>query len=190
MRIDLSGAQATWSGVPGRPAPTVPLRPDVDPTAWVAPTAVLVGAVTLLPGANVWYGCVLRGDGDLITIGAGSNIQDLTVIHADPGTPVTVGSGVTVGHRAVLHGCTVGDDALIGMGAIVLNRASIGAGSLVGAGALVPEGMDVPPRSLVLGSPAKVRRSLTDAEQQRLRVNADVYVALTDLHRGPGESTD
>lgn len=146
--------------------------------AWVAPTAVLTGDVRLGPGASVWYGCVLRGDGDVIAIGANSNVQDLTVMHADPGKPVHVGDGVTIGHRALLHGCTIGDGALVGMGAIVLNHADVGAGSLIGAGALVIEGATIPPRSLVLGSPAKVIRTLTDEEVAAIAGNADVYLRL------------
>src|SRR3954454_19744248 len=146
--------------------------PSVDPQAWVAPGAVLAGRVQLGAEASVWYTCVLRGDMDSITVGARSNIQDGTVVHADPGFPVTIGSGVSVGHRAVLHGCVIEDDVLIGMGAIVMNRAVVGAGSVVGAGALVPEGLGIPPRSLVLGMPAKVRRETSDDEEAGNRANA------------------
>jgi carbonic anhydrase/acetyltransferase-like protein (isoleucine patch superfamily) len=167
-----------------------PLRPTIDADAWVAPGAALVGAVTLGPASSVWYGAVLRGDGDRITVGAHTNVQDGCVLHADPGVPVTVGDGVSVGHRAVLHGCTVGDGTLIGMGAIVLNHAHIGPGCLVAAGATVLEGVRIPERSLVAGSPAKVRRALTDDEVERLRTNAATYEDLMRLHAGSAEPVD
>ncbi len=157
-------------------------RPSVDPAAWIAPTAVLAGAVTVAADASVWYTAVLRADMDTITIGRGSNIQDGTVVHADPGFPATLGSGVSVGHRAVLHGCDIGDDCLIGMGAIVLNGARIGAGSLVAAGAVVLEGTEVPPGSLVTGLPARIRRPLTSDEQAAIRDNAENYRALALTH--------
>jgi carbonic anhydrase/acetyltransferase-like protein (isoleucine patch superfamily) len=149
----------------------------------VAPSATLVGAVTLGPGSSIWYACVLRADHDRITIGAESNVQDGCVMHADPGLPVTVGARVTVGHRAVLHGCTVEDDSLVGMGAMVLNGAHIGAGSLVAAGTVVLEGTQVPPGSLVAGLPGKVRRPLRPEEQEGLTRNAEEYVELTARHR-------
>jgi carbonic anhydrase/acetyltransferase-like protein (isoleucine patch superfamily) len=151
--------------------------------AWVAPSAILIGAVTLGPEASVWYATVLRADHDRITIGPRTNVQDGCVMHADPGLPVTVGTGVTVGHRAVLHGCTVEDDSLIGMGAMVLNGAHIGAGSLVAAGSVVLEGTRIPPGSLVAGLPAKVRRPLTAEEREGLRGNAADYVELVARHR-------
>ncbi|PIE26381.1 MAG: gamma carbonic anhydrase family protein [Micrococcales bacterium] len=156
---------------------------QVHPQAWVAPGAVLIGAVHLHEEASVWYGCVLRGDGDLISIGARSNLQDLTVVHADPGKPVAVGRGVSVGHRAVLHGCTVEEDVLIGMGSTVMNHAHIGRGSIVGAGALIPEGMKVPPGTLVLGMPAAVKRKLTDQEHEAIAANASAYCELVQRHR-------
>ena len=162
-------------------------RPAVDDTAWVAPTATLIGAVTLGPAAGVWYGAVLRADHDRISVGARTNIQDGCVLHADPGIPLTLGTGITVGHRAVLHGCTVGDDTLIGMGAIVLNGARIGPRCLVAAGALVLEGVEIPPQSLVAGAPAKVRRPLTDEEAERLRDNATTYEQLMRRHAGSAE---
>jgi carbonic anhydrase/acetyltransferase-like protein (isoleucine patch superfamily) len=161
-------------------------EPNVE-GAWVAPSATLVGAVTLGPESSVWYGTVLRADHDRITIGAGSNVQDGCVMHADPGLPVTVGDRVTVGHRAVLHGCTVEDDSLIGMGAMVLNGARIGAGSLVAAGSVVLEGTEVPPGSLVAGLPGKVRRPLSAEEREGLTRNAEEYVELAARHR---QSTD
>lgn len=140
--------------------------PKVDAEVFVAPTASVVGDVTLHAGASVWYGAVLRGDVERISVGADSNVQDNCTLHADPGFPVTVGERVSIGHNAVVHGATVEDDCLIGMGATVLNGAVIGAGSLVAAQALVPQGMRVPPGSLVAGVPAKVKRELTEEERQ------------------------
>lgn len=159
--------------------------PRLTPTSWVAPDAVLVGAVELGEGASVWYTAVVRADSDRITVGAGSNVQDGCVLHTDPGLHLCVGERVTVGHRAVLHGCRVEDDCLIGMGSIVMNRAVVGAGSIVAAGTLVPEGAVIPPRSLVVGSPGKVRRSTTDDELVMIRVNAEHYVDLAKLHAQP-----
>ena len=161
-------------------------HPQVDPLAWVAPTATLIGRVRLAPGASVWYGCVLRGDGDLISIGRDSNIQDLTVAHVDPERPITVGQRVSVGHRAILHGCTIGDEVLVGMGAIVLNDATVGDGALIAAGALIPEGREIPPRSLVVGSPGRVVRELTDDEHARVVANASTYLRLAATHRAAG----
>lgn len=159
------------------------LVPSVARTAWVAPNATVVGEVTLGAGSSVWYAAVLRGDGDAIRLGEESNIQDGCVLHADPGLPVTVGSRVSVGHRAVLHGCTVEDDVLIGMGATVLNGARIGSGSLVAAGAVVLEGTEIPPNSLVAGVPAKVRRVTTEAERAHIVENAAGYVTRAERHR-------
>lgn len=158
-------------------------RPQVPETAWVAPNATLVGQVTLSESSSVFYSSVLRGDMDSITIGPGSNIQDGCVVHTDTGFPAVVGAGVSVGHRAVLHGCTVEDDSLIGMGAVVLNGAVVGAGSLVAAGAVVTEGMQIPPGSLVAGVPAKVRKELDEDGLEALRENARVYVELASKHR-------
>lgn len=156
--------------------------PEVAEDAWVAPTAVLVGRVRLGSGSSAWYGAVLRGDGERITIGAGSNVQDGCVVHADPGFAATIGDGVVVGHNAVVHGCTVEDGSLIGMGSRVLNGARIGAGSLVAAGAVVLEGTQVPPGSLVAGVPAKVRRPLTDDEAAGIRAGAKQYVERARQH--------
>ncbi|MFD0313566.1 gamma carbonic anhydrase family protein [Streptomyces flavalbus] len=158
--------------------------PKVDAEAFVAPTASVIGDVTLHAGASVWYGAVLRGDVERITVGAGSNVQDNCTLHADPGFPVTVGERVSIGHNAVVHGATVEDDCLVGMGATVLNGAVIGAGSLVAAQALVPQGMRVPPGSLVAGVPAKVRRELTEEERQGVSLNGAVYADLAEAHRG------
>jgi carbonic anhydrase/acetyltransferase-like protein (isoleucine patch superfamily) len=157
--------------------------PSVDPTAWVAPNATLIGAVTLAANASVYYGSVLRGDTDAIVVGEGSNIQDNVSMHTDRGLVLTIGSGVSVGHGAVLHGCTVEDDCLIGMSATVLNRAVVGAGSLVAAGAVVLENAVIPPGSLVAGVPARVVRSLTDEEKQGLVANAQRYLEYTAAHR-------
>jgi carbonic anhydrase/acetyltransferase-like protein (isoleucine patch superfamily) len=157
-------------------------RPEIDATAWVAPGSTIIGSVRMAPRASVWYGSVLRGDMEGISIGAGSNIQDGCVVHADPGFPTAVGSGVSVGHRVVLHGCTIGDDVLIGMGAVVLNGARIGSGSLVAAGAVVLEGVVIPPGSLVAGLPARVRRELSEEEQADIVRNADGYAARARSH--------
>ncbi|MGY0232137.1 gamma carbonic anhydrase family protein [Longispora urticae] len=156
--------------------------PDVDPTAFVAPTAVVLGAVTLGAGASVWYGAVLRGDSEAITVGADTNIQDNCTLHADPSFPTVLGDRITVGHNAVLHGCVVEDDVLIGMSATVLNGAHIGTGSLIAAGAVVPQGMRVPAGSLVAGVPAKVRRELTEDERSLIKANAEGYLALAAAH--------
>jgi carbonic anhydrase/acetyltransferase-like protein (isoleucine patch superfamily) len=143
----------------------------------VAETATVIGNVTLAEDTGIWFGAVLRGDNELISIGRGSNIQDLCMLHTDPGFPLTVGEGCTIGHRAILHGCTIGDNALIGMGAIVLNGARVGRDCLIGAGALVTEGKDIPDGSLVVGAPGKVIRALTPEEIERNRRSAAHYVA-------------
>ncbi|MCB8746503.1 gamma carbonic anhydrase family protein [Rhodoferax sp. U2-2l] len=153
------------------------LFPTVADSAWVADSAQLMGDVVLGEQASLWFGVVARGDTAPIRIGARTNIQDLSVLHADVGLPLTIGTGVTVGHKAMLHGCTVGDDSLIGIGAVVLNGAKIGKGCLVGAGALVTEGKEFPDGSMIIGSPAKVVRSLTPEQLQGLRQSADHYVA-------------
>ena len=157
--------------------------PEVDPEAWVAPNASLIGQVRLAARASVWFAATLRAEAEPIDIGAGTNIQDGVTIHVDPEFPVRIGVGVSVGHNAVLHGCTVEDGVLIGMGAIVLNGAVIGAGALVAAGALIPQGAVIPPRSLVAGVPGRVRRELSDAELASSRDNAAVYERLVDLYR-------
>ena len=156
----------------GEVAPTLP----EDGAAWVAPTAVLVGNVVLRRDASVWWGAVLRGDNEPITVGERSNVQDGAVLHTDMGSPLTLGRDVTVGHQAMLHGCTVGDGALVGIGAVVLNGAVIGRGCLIGAKALVPEGRVIPDGSLVLGSPGKVVRTLDEGARQALLAGAAHYV--------------
>ncbi|NEM91547.1 gamma carbonic anhydrase family protein [Galbitalea soli] len=157
--------------------------PSLAPSAFVAPNATLIGRVTLGAEASVFYGSVLRGDTDSITIGARSNVQDNVSMHTDTGLQLVVGEGVSIGHGAVVHGCVIEDDCLIGMGARVLNRAVVGAGSLVAAGAVVLEGTVIPPGSLVAGVPAKVRRELTEDERAGIRHNADHYVELAAAHR-------
>ena len=151
--------------------------------SWVADNATLIGSVRLAPGASVWFGVVVRADNDLISIGERTNIQDNAVLHTDAGFQLTLGREVTVGHQAMLHGCTVGDGSLIGIGAIVLNKAVIGSGCLVGAGAFIAEGKTFPDRSLIIGSPAKVVRELSDAEVAGLRAAAAGYVERWQAYR-------
>lgn len=143
---------------------------------WIAPGAHVIGDVRLGRDVGIWFGAVLRGDKEPLSIGDGSNIQEHVMIHADPGFPVRIGAGVTVGHRAIVHGCTIGDGTLIGMGATVLNGARIGSNCLIGAGALVTEGKDIPDGALVMGSPAKVVRMLGDEGRAGLRRPAEAYV--------------
>lgn len=150
--------------------------PSVPANSFVAPNATLIGSVELGEEASVWFGAVLRGDTEPIQIGARSNVQDGVVIHSDPGFPVTVGQGVTIGHAARLHGCTVEDGALIGIGATVLDGAVIGKHALIGANSLIPPGKVIPERALVMGSPGKVVRTLTDEEVEELRWGAKEYV--------------
>lgn len=149
---------------------------DAD-SNWIAPDATLIGDVRVGRNAGFWFGVVIRGDNEPIVIGADSNVQEHTVMHTDVGFPLTIGQGCTIGHRALLHGCTIGDNSLIGMGAIVLNGAKIGKNSLVGAGALVTEGKEFPDNSLIIGAPARVMRELDDAAVARLRDSAAHYVA-------------
>jgi carbonic anhydrase/acetyltransferase-like protein (isoleucine patch superfamily) len=150
--------------------------PDVAASAWVADNAEVIGQVELAENASVWYGCVVRGDTEKIRIGRNSNIQDGSVLHADFGVPLTIGDNVTVGHQVMLHGCTVGDESLIGIGAVVLNGARIGRNCVVGAGALVTEGKEFPDGSLIVGAPAKVVRPLSEAQIAGLKASAAHYV--------------
>lgn len=143
---------------------------------WVAPTAVLVGRVRLLKGASVWWGAVLRGDNDWITIGENSNVQDLCVVHTDPGQPVTIGSNCTVGHRVIVHSATIGDGSLVGMGSTLLNRSRIGNNCLVGANTLVTEGKEFADGIMILGSPARVGRKLGETELAMLKLSSASYV--------------
>lgn len=156
---------------------------QVHSSVWIAPGAIVVGDVTIGEESSVWFQAVLRGDTDPIRIGRRTNIQDGCVLHADPGFPCFLGDGVTLGHRAIVHGAVVEDNALIGMGAIVMNGARIGAGAIIGVGAVVTEGTVVPPGSLVLGLPGKVRRELTPDELQRNRRTADAYVERARQYR-------
>jgi carbonic anhydrase/acetyltransferase-like protein (isoleucine patch superfamily) len=149
--------------------------PAIDPTAFIAPSATVIGAVTIGRGASLWFNTVVRGDMAPIFIGEESNVQDLSMVHVDYDTPTRIGSRVVVGHRAVIHGSTVGDDCIIGMGAILLNRSKIGAGSIVAAGAVVREDFEVPPGSLVAGVPAVVKRPCTPDELARIKRNALDY---------------
>lgn len=146
-----------------------------DGDYWVAPTAVLIGDVVLESAASVWFGAIIRGDNERILVGQGSNIQENTVMHTDMGFPLTIGAGCTIGHRAMLHGCTIGDNSLIGMGATVLNGAKIGNNCLIGAGALITEGKVIPDGSLVMGAPGKVVRDLDEAGIKSLRESALSY---------------
>jgi carbonic anhydrase/acetyltransferase-like protein (isoleucine patch superfamily) len=143
---------------------------------FIAPGAAIIGDVTLQENATVWFGCVLRGDADHIEIGAGSNVQDGAVLHVDPGFPLTLGKNVTVGHKAMLHGCTIGDGSLVGINAVVLNGARVGSNCLIGANALVTEGMEIPDGSLVLGSPGKIKAQLSYEQIQGLAYSAEHYV--------------
>jgi carbonic anhydrase/acetyltransferase-like protein (isoleucine patch superfamily) len=152
-------------------------RPRLDEPVWIADTATVIGNVHLRCRASVFFGAVLRGDNDLIEIGADSNVQDNAVLHTDPGVRLVLGRGVTVGHQAMLHGCEIGADCLIGIGAVILNHARVAPESLVGAGTLIPEGKTFPPRSLILGTPGKAVRTLDDAEVERIRDSARNYVA-------------
>jgi len=159
-------------------------QPEIADDCFIAPDAVLIGKVRLRPRASVWFGAVLRGDNEWITIGEESNIQDHSVIHADPGKPVLIGKGVTIGHRVIVHSAEVGDGALIGMGAILLNRARIGARSLVGAGALVTEGKRFEDGKMILGAPARVMRDLAPEEIAGLARSAAIYVANARRYAG------
>jgi len=157
--------------------------PEIHPTAWIAPTATIVGNVRIGPRASVFYGAVLRGDMDAIELGEGSNIQDNCVVHTDTGVPATIGAGVGVGHGAIIHGATVGDGSLIGMGATLLNNAVVGEGAFVAAGALVREGQEIPAGHLAVGVPAKDRGELDPAGAERVRRNAIEYQELAERHR-------
>ena len=151
------------------------LHPEIDPDTWIAPDANVIGRVFLKPGASVWFGCTLRGDNEPITIGEGTNVQENCVFHTDIGAPLTLGANCTIGHKVMLHGCTIGDNSLIGMGATVLNHAKIGNNCLIGAGALIPEGKEIPDGSLVMGMPGKVVRQLDDAAIKGLELSALHY---------------
>jgi carbonic anhydrase/acetyltransferase-like protein (isoleucine patch superfamily) len=166
------------------------VEPRIDPAAFVAPTAVIVGDVEVGPEASIWFGAVLRGDSDRIVIGARTNIQDGAILHTDPGNPCTVEEDCTVGHGAIVHGCHIGPRCLVGMGAVVLSGAEIGAESLVAAGGLVPEGRRYGPRSLLVGSPVRRLRELSDDDVERLiKRGVANYLRYSAAHRADGLST-
>lgn len=167
----------------GSEDPATAAAPTVHPTAFVAPGAAVLGDVTLEEDASVWYGCVLRGDVAPIRVGARTNLQDLTLVHVDRERPAVIGPDVGVGHRAILHGCEIGEGCLVGMGAIVLSDAVIGAGSVIAAGALVTEGMRVPPGRLVVGVPGRVVREVDADLRARARATVENYLALKEGHR-------
>ena len=152
------------------------LSPAIHDSAWVADSAAVIGNVTLSEDSSVWFGVVIRGDTETITVGKGSNIQDNSVLHADHGMPLVIGDNVTVGHQVMLHGCTIGDGSLIGIQAVVLNGAKIGKNCLVGAGSLVTEGKEFPDGWMIMGSPAKAVRQLTDAQIEGLKMSAQHYI--------------
>lgn len=160
-------------------------QPQLPPDGeyWVAPSASVTGNVILESGASVWFGAVVRGDNDPIVIGRNSNIQDLSVLHTDVGAPLTIGAGVTVGHRVMLHGCEIGENSLIGIGAVILNGARIGRNCLIGANALITEGKVIPDNSLVMGQPGRVVRELEPGQIEALRASAEHYVQNWRRHR-------
>jgi carbonic anhydrase/acetyltransferase-like protein (isoleucine patch superfamily) len=160
-------------------APSLP----EDGSAWIAPGAAVIGNVTLAPGVSIWFNAVLRGDNEPITIGRDTNVQDGCVFHTDPGFPLTIGADVTVGHKAILHGCAIGDGCLVGMGAVVMNGARIGASCLLAANALVTEGKEIPDRSMVVGQPAKVARTLDDATVRLIREASVRYRRRQEQYR-------
>jgi carbonic anhydrase/acetyltransferase-like protein (isoleucine patch superfamily) len=157
--------------------------PSIHPTAWVADSADLIGLVELAENASVWFNAALRGDNEPIRIGANSNVQEGAVLHADPGSPLTIGEWVTVGHQAMVHGCTIGDGSLVGIQAVILNNTKIGRDCLIGAGAVIGEGKEIPDRSLVLGAPGRVVRQLSDEDIARIRAGAVSYVERARLFR-------
>jgi carbonic anhydrase/acetyltransferase-like protein (isoleucine patch superfamily) len=161
----------------------MPTAPSIDPTAFVHPDAFVAGDVTISARVSVWPTAVIRGDSGRIIIGEESNVQDGTVIHVDQGVPTTIGRRVAIGHRAIVHGSTIEDDCLIGMGAILLNGVQVSSGSIIGAGAVCREGMRVPPNSLVLGVPGRVVRETTDAERERIARTVQSYLELQQAHR-------
>ncbi len=155
----------------------------IDPTVFIAPGAIVLGDIHIGPSASIWYNSVIRGDTERISIGQETNIQDLTMVHADPGVPCLVGSRVTVGHRVILHGCIIDDECLIGMGAVLLNRVRLGRGSVVGAGAVLLEGTEIEPGSLVVGVPGRVVRKVDEASQRRIEHAWRHYIAQAQQHR-------
>ena len=159
-------------------------KPEIKETSFVAPNASLIGRVKIGENSSVWFNTVLRGDMETITIGNESNIQDLSMGHADPGFPLVLGNRVTIGHHCVLHGCKIGDDCLIGMGAIIMNGVRIGRGSIIGAGAVLLEGMEIPEFSMVIGSPAKIKKTYDESILVNIRKSAKIYVKRSTSYRG------
>lgn len=157
--------------------------PDIDPSAYIADSANIIGKAKIEANASVWFDVTIRGDNELITVGENSNVQEGCVLHTDPGFPLDIGKNVTVGHQAMLHGCTIGDGSLVGIQAVILNGAKIGKNSLVGAGALVTEGKEFPDNSLIIGSPAKVVRTLNEEDFVRMQRNASNYVKRGQLFK-------
>jgi len=156
----------------------------IDPTAFIAPGAIVLGNVEIGASASIWYNSVIRGDAERIAIGQETNIQDLSMVHADPGIPCLIGNRVTVGHRVILHGCVVEDECIIGMGAVLLNKVRLGRGSIVGAGAVLLEGTEIEPGSLVIGLPGRVVRKVDEAGQRRIEHAWQHYIAQAQRHRG------
>ena len=154
-----------------------------DDEYWIAPSASVMGRVILKKNASVWWNATLRGDNDPITVGENSNVQDGSVLHTDTGSPLTIGANVTVGHMVMLHGCTIGDNSLVGIGSIILNGAKIGKNCLIGANCLITEGKEIPDNSLVMGAPGKVKRTLTEPDQSSIRDYADRYVEYKNVYR-------
>jgi len=159
------------------------VEPEIDPTAWIAPTAVVLGRCRLEARSSLWFGAVVRGDNELIVVGAGSNVQENCVLHTDPGYPLTIARDVTVGHLAMLHGCEIGEGSLIGIGATVMNGARIGERCLIGAHAFIPEGKEIPDDSLVMGQPGKIVRAVSPEQAARMRQGADNYVRRAQTYR-------
>lgn len=157
--------------------------PEIDPSAFVADSASVIGKAKIESGASIWFGVTIRGDNECITVGANSNVQDGCVLHTDPGYPLDIGNDVTVGHQAMLHGCTIGEGSLIGIQAVILNGAKIGRNCLVGAGALITEGKEFPDNSLILGAPAKVARTLSAEDVAGLRRNSAIYVLRAQIFK-------
>ncbi len=157
--------------------------PDLHSNTWVAPDANVIGQVVMEDGSSIWFGSTLRADHEIIRIGAGSNVQENCVMHVDPGFPLTVGANCTIGHKVMLHGCTIGDNSLIGMGATVLNGARVGRDCLIGAGALITEGKEIPDGSIVMGAPGRVVRQMDDAARARMKLGAQHYLENMQIFR-------
>ena len=161
-------------------------RPETEKASFIAENATIIGDVKLEEGTTVWYGAVIRGDGDSIRIGKNTNIQDNTVVHVDPDNPVSIGEGVTIGHSCIIHGCTIGDNCLIGMGSIIMNGAKIGDNCLVGAGALITENKEFPSGSKIIGSPAKMKSEVTEKDLELIRYSADYYMKDAEMYSTKG----